>query len=184
MNREEWLLECSKHIKSKVFKGYTVPEFKVSVGFPKGNVRKVIGQAWCSKASSDGIHQVFISPTIDDPVRALDIFVHELCHVVAGIKAGHKGKFKTVARAVGLDGKLTATVAGKELTMRLNAVITAVGKYPHAALNLNDSPVKKQGTRLIKLECECGYTVRTSRKWIEELGCPTCPCGTLMRESD
>lgn len=182
MNREEWFLKCSKYIISDVFKAHKVPEFKVSVGFPKGNVRKVIGQAWCNKAASDGIHQVFISPTIDEATRALDIFVHELCHLVAGIEAGHGTAFKRVARSVGLEGKLTETTASEALMKRLNVVIEKVGKYPHSALNLKDSPIKKQGTRLIKCECPCGYTVRVTRKWIDELGTPFCPCGGQMLE--
>jgi hypothetical protein len=30
---------------------------------------------------------------------------------------------------------------------------------------------------MVKCECgDCGYTVRTSRKWLEESGAPICPC--------
>lgn len=35
---------------------------------------------------------------------------------------------------------------------------------------------KKQKTRMLKCECaECGYTVRTARKWLEQAGAPLCP---------
>lgn len=40
--------------------------------------------------------------------------------------------------------------------------------------------VAKQSTRMLKVECgSCGYTLRTTAKWLE-VGTPTCPCGTLM----
>jgi hypothetical protein len=39
---------------------------------------------------------------------------------------------------------------------------------------------RKQGTRLIKVECEmCGYVVRTTNKWLR-VGRPTCCCGGKM----
>ena len=31
---------------------------------------------------------------------------------------------------------------------------------------------------MLKAECDsCGMVVRTTRKWIEEVGLPTCACG-------
>jgi hypothetical protein len=37
--------------------------------------------------------------------------------------------------------------------------------------------MKKQSTRMLKLECdECGYVVRTTQKWIN-VGVPVCHCG-------
>jgi hypothetical protein len=41
-----------------------------------------------------------------------------------------------------------------------------------------------RGTRLIKVACpQCGYTVRTTRQWIET-GLPVCgPCETPMEEA-
>ena len=43
--------------------------------------------------------------------------------------------------------------------------------------------LKKQTTRLKKLKCsECGYTVRTTAKWIETLGAPLCPCSLKIME--
>ena len=35
---------------------------------------------------------------------------------------------------------------------------------------------KKQSSRLLKAECEsCGYTVRVTRKWVDQVGAPHCP---------
>jgi hypothetical protein len=77
---------------------------------------------------------------------------------------------------------MTATHPGAELAERLNALCVKVGPYPHASLDR--SQVKKQSTRLIKALCpECGYTIRTTAKWIEN-GLPTCPCGTEMELSE
>lgn len=46
---------------------------------------------------------------------------------------------------------------------------------------LEPPPVpKKQSTRMLKVICPgCGYTVRTTQKWID-IGLPTCPCGEEM----
>ncbi len=34
-------------------------------------------------------------------------------------------------------------------------------------------------TRMVKAICgECAYTVRTTRRWLEELGPPLCPCNS------
>lgn len=46
------------------------------------------------------------------------------------------------------------------------------------------SPVhRKQGTRLQRVECpSCGYLARITRYWLE-IGAPSCPCGSEMREA-
>jgi hypothetical protein len=69
---------------------------------------------------------------------------------------------------------MQSTRPGKELTVRLNALVQKLGDYPHACLNAQQ--IRKQGTRLLKAEClSCGYTVRITKKWIEEVGLPVCP---------
>jgi hypothetical protein len=43
-------------------------------------------------------------------------------------------------------------------------------------LDITKLKTKKQSTRMVKCECpDCGYIVRTTRKWLEE-GAPICPC--------
>jgi hypothetical protein len=79
---------------------------------------------------------------------------------------------------------MTATSAGADLEERLNDLIQKHGPYPHATLDQTLSGKKKQSTRMLKLECPaCGYTVRTTAKWIEA-GLPTCPCGEEMQPED
>jgi hypothetical protein len=124
---------------------------------------------------------VFISPTLADAVEVLATLVHELAHCAVGVEHKHKGPFRKCAKAVGLEGKMTATTAGDELASQLTALSDRVGVYPHAAL-IHSSESKPQSTRMLKIECpECGYTVRTTAKWIE-VGLPTCPCGGEMEQ--
>jgi hypothetical protein len=182
VTRESWLNAGVAELKSLFAPHAEVPPCKVSVGFPGGgSARKRIGEAWHPKAAADGVSQVFISPTLIDPVRCLDVLAHELIHVVHP-DAGHKAPFKRLALAIGLTGKMTATVAGPELEPKLQAIAATLGEYPHAQLNLSSK--KKQGTRLIKASCPgCTYVVRITQKWLTEAGAPYCPM-PLCREED
>ena len=151
---------------------------RVSCGFPGGgSARKRIGECW-STASADGVSQVFVSPILADPVDVLATLAHELVHAFDDCKSGHKGAFTRIARAVGLTGKMTATVAGPELAETLKAIAADLGDYPHKAIKLG--AIKVQSTRMRKVLCEVdGYTLRTTTKWLE-FGLPTCPCGAEM----
>lgn len=181
MNREAWLIKASEKLGVLLEEvGQTAPEVRVSVGFPKGRGGKkfkAIGQCWSGACAGDGLAQVFIHPELADAVRVLDVLLHEIIHATVGTECGHKGAFKQVALAVGLTGKMTATEAGEDLKPRLEAIAQELGEYPHSALNSEAGGGKKQGTRLIKCECdECGYVVRTTAKWLEALGPVFCPC--------
>ena len=88
---------------------------------------------------------------------------------------------RRMALAIGLTGKMTATVAGSDLLITLKKIFNTLGDYPHAAMNLADR--KKQTTRMIKLECvQCGFIARASRSAIEKAGLPTCGCGGYMHD--
>jgi len=159
------------------------PKVHVSCGFPSVRAlsarNRAIGECWQRNASSDGNNHIFVSPTIasSDPVRVLDTLVHELVHAAVNIP-GHRGAFKQTAVALGLEGKMTATRAGDELKKALTAVVRELGPYPHATLDPLKRPTKKQTTRMLKLACiKDGYTVRTTQKWLEDMGAPICPCG-------
>lgn len=191
VNREQWLWVMRHTLTDRLFKpaGIKVPEkIRLSVGFPKGSRGKgatAIGQCWSSEASADGTFEIFIHPEIVDPIRAGDIIVHEIVHTVAGIPAKHGKAFREIALAVGLTGKMTATVAGDALRKSLEEWAKEIGPYPHAALTPLEGlgGTKTQGTRMLKLTCpSCAYAVRTSQKWID-VGYPVCPCGeTLIPE--
>jgi len=182
MNREQWLTKAKDSLlRSFEASGYgDYPrQIRVSCGWPSSGGGKAnnrtIGQAWSAECSEGGVSEIFISPVLADPIRVLDVLVHELCHVVVGLEHGHKGAFKQCARAMGLEGKMTATHAGAELVQELTVLSESLGEYPHDAL-APAVKVKKQGTRLRKAECsECGYTVRVTAKWLD-IGAPICPC--------
>jgi len=186
MNREAWLKRAAKLLTPMLEAAGTVPPLNIrySCGWPsvrKGGVR--IGECWTSTASKDGHFEIFISPSIDEPIRVLDILLHEMIHAAVGLDCGHKGEFKRVAKAVGLEGKMTATIAGENLKQQLIEICRGLGDYPHAELVEGQrSGPKKQKARLLKVVCpDCEYAVRTTHKWIE-VGLPTCCCGTSMME--
>jgi hypothetical protein len=182
MTREEWLVAATNLLRTDFNQVETeIPEkIRVTCGWPSksGRAKKspVVGEAWPAQCSEDGYAEIFISPTTTG-IEVLAILVHELVHT-ATPGDGHRGKFPSTAKALGLVGKMTATAAGPELTERLQAITTELGEYPHAKL----TPIEKkvQGTRMLKLLCpDCGYLARTSQKWINT-GTPICACGTQM----
>lgn len=178
--REAWLQAAIVHL-APIFRdaGHPLPDrlIKVACSWPGGgSARKRIGECWPSKASAAGATEIFISPLIADPVAALDILTHELCHAVDDCASGHRAAFVRTARAVGLEGKPTATIAGPNLRRALTAISVTLGDYPHATLSLAGR--KKQSTRMLKVTCsDCDGVFRTTQKWIDEadhLSCPFC----------
>jgi hypothetical protein len=184
--REEWLVALVEELRTLIEDsgiGLEVPAVKVSCSWPSKSIRKRIGECWHSTASEDGSRHIFVSPLLDEDTRVADVTLHELGHACLPDGTGHKAPFKKFMKAVGLEGKATATVAGEELTKRLNGICKALGEYPHKALSLQDAQGKKQTTRLVKLECPgCGYILRSTAKWIET-GLPTCVCGEEFKEA-
>jgi hypothetical protein len=162
------------------------PEFRVSLGFPKHTRGgKAIAVCFNRASSTDGVNEIFINPEIDEPIQILESCVHELIHAVDDCVSGHKGFFARVAREVGLEGPLTATVAGNNLAKRLNDFAELLGAFPHHKMVATH---KKDGTRQLKVECsECGFLFRTSRKQVSRIrhdaACPCCDTrGTLQEE--
>lgn len=151
---------------------------RVACGWPLGK-RTALGQAWSRTASRAGRAEVFISPIEESAVEVLGTLVHELVHV-ATPGSGHGPTFKRLALRVGLEGKMRSAGPGAELRTKLVEMARDLGPYPHAMLRPGDGE-KKQGTRMLKVECpSCGYTVRTTAKWLA-VGVPRCPCGTKMK---
>lgn len=183
MTREEWLnaaaIPLSVWIKELQ---YTYPiNVRVACGFPsRGGMSKkkrCIGECWDQECSGDKTWEIFVSPTLEKTEDVLSTLLHEMIHATVGITCGHKGEFKTLAKALGFNGPMTQTPPGEELTKRLHALAETLPAYPHARLEGRaSSGPPKQGTRMIKLECACGYVVRAAQKWIDQ-GVPTCSCG-------
>ena len=177
--REQWLQEAIAEMRPW-FKalGHPLPrKVRVAVGFTSKGARSTrIGECWSKDASKDGTFEIFIVPSQDAPIRVLDILAHELCHAAVGLADGHGKLFGKVARGIGLEGKLTSTVGGKEFQKACRPILKKIGKMPHAALEGGQSSgPPKQSTRLIKAQCEaCDYTIRVTAKWIE-VSPPCCP---------
>lgn len=180
MTREQWLMDAVEIFRPWfVEHDKPIPEkVRVSVGYAK-RAGKAIGFCYRANASDDEVNQIFISPELHDPVKVLATLVHELVHAADNNASGHRGEFARVAKALGLTGKMTATVPGEELTASLEEVVAKLGEYEHGKLNPLGA-IKKQTTRMIKLEALCcGYVARTTRKWLD-VGVPSCPCGNEM----
>lgn len=184
--REAWLIAAIHRLGRLFPEGTTVPEVWVSIGFPGGGSAKTrIGECWNGVASSDGQGHIFVSPIVNGATEILAVLAHEIIHAInhANDESGHGKCFSALAKPLGLTGKMTATVAGPELVEKLQAIAEELGDFPSGNLSLTVTK-KKQTTRMIKLECDCcGYTVRTTQKWIDE-GLPSCPRGTMMVTSE
>jgi hypothetical protein len=179
LNREDWLTKAVIPLTDLINESTDLTlnrDVRVSCGWPGGkSVNKIIGQCWPTHLGK-GTAQLFISPLLVKPVQVLETLLHELIHAADDCEHGHRGPFVKACKAVGLEGKPTATVAGKELRARLAIIAEDLGAYPHNGINPKDK-VKTQSTRMIKLECpECEYVLRTTRKWIE-VALPVCENG-------
>ena len=117
-----------------------------------------------------------MTPAIEDDLQVMAVLAHELVHQVVGTDKKHRGDFIRVAKAIGLQKPWRSTTATPELETRLKVIAEKLGKYPHYAILTSEH--KQQGVPLIKIACpECGYTLRTTRMWIDRYSnLPTCPC--------
>ena len=96
----------------------------------------------------------------------LPTLAHELAHAYLPVNTGHKRPFAKLVAELGLVGKPTSTRAGESFNTDMQAIADVLGEYPHAALDTSN--IKKQGTRMIKIECdECGMITRTTAKWAD-----------------
>lgn len=189
--REEWLHALADRLAPLFDKeNYPLPRLRIACGFPNrrpnnGTKNQSIGQCWSSRSSADGTVELMVSPVLSSPMRVADVLAHELVHAAVGVECGHKGPFKKLARALGLEGKLTATIAGEAFKRSVQPLLDGIGPYPHATLDArgDSSGPKKQSTRMLKVQCPlCEYTVRLSRKWLDEAGAPLCPTHNIAME--
>jgi hypothetical protein len=164
--------------------GFPLPEnVRVSIGFPSGGTRgRAIGECWSAVASKDGHFEIFLRPSIETDARIADVLTHELVHAAVGLEAKHGKPFKRCATALGLEGKMTATVAGDGWRKWALPILEELGPMPGAPLTEMKKLGKKQTTRMLKCECsDCGFVFRTTRSHIgshpEGLRCPAPECG-------
>lgn len=165
--RQNWLRSIADNLAPEFDAlGVALPAFRVTCGFPSGGGTRlrsprVIGEIHDKANSADGHYEIFISPVNADSVTVAAVLAHELVHAAVGIPAGHGAEFGRVARAIGLQGKLTATTASPAFEAKIKRWVAIEGDYPHAALDVSGKT--KQTTRLRKLSCpKCGAVARAS----------------------
>jgi len=185
--REAWLTAAVELLRP-LFREQdaTIPKkVRASCGWPgAGSINKCVGECWNTNCSEGSYAEVFISPVLAEPLAVLDTLVHEIVHAVVGLEAKHGKVFGTLARAVGLVGKMPSSEAGEELQVKLLAMSKKLGSYPHSILRPGKRLKGKPNCRLLKAACpKCGYVVRVTRKWLDEAGAPICPtCGIAFEE--
>lgn len=201
--RESWLNEAVEHLTELYAKTsedgdpVRVPSLVVGVGFPLTGGRKSIGTCWPTKAASDGVSQVFVSPKLGegDEQTILGTLIHELAHAIDDCESGHRGRFVKLCDQMGLVGPWTATSVGEALAEILKPILQTLGAYPAGKLDIGLSKTKPQKNRQLKAECKqiidaadvaeyelfynrigetCGYKVRASKSTYE-IGIPECP---------
>jgi hypothetical protein len=173
--REQWLHAAADVMRTWFEdEDHQVPEkIRLSVGFAKGAKTNAIGWCYRNEAAEDGINQIFVSPSLTDPVEVLATELHELVHSATN-GHGHDKVFGKVARALGLTGKMTATVPGDELRKDLAELAEDLGVYPHGKLTHVATFKGKHNKYQTKLVCtQCAFEIPSvSRKKLEEFGYP------------
>lgn len=180
--REGWLLQLVERLRP-LYEGELPETVRISTGFSsKGARSKVIGECWHPKNADDKAPQIFIHPGQRDSLEVAAIVAHELIHACRP-DAKHGARFKAMAHALGLEGDMRSTKPGARFIETARPILDALGDYPHARLNAagTSSNGPKQTTRMLKVECaDCGYTVRTTQKWLD-VATPCCPvCDLAM----
>lgn len=178
MTREEWLQAAAALLRASFPEDQRPPEVRISVGLPAGGTRsKSIGECWPAEADEHGVPQIFLHPSLTDNIEILGVLAHELIHATLGSGKGHRAEFQALMKCLGLTGKPTATTPGSALTQTLRDITAHLGPFPHGQLRTTDGSEEKprtQTTYMLKLMCsQCGYTVRTTQKWIDQ-GLPLC----------
>lgn len=180
--REAWLLKLAELMQPAMIGAARLefPQYRVTCGFPsRGGLAKkkrVVGQCWSAKASSDRHAEIFVTPLEDNPEEVASTLAHELIHACLP-EAGHKAPFARAAKALGFKAPWTSTPETDEFWAWVRPLLAQMPAYPHGRLH-DMAPVaapKPQKGRLLKAECACGYTVRITRKWVVEAGPPHCP---------
>jgi hypothetical protein len=185
--REQWLCQIAELL-LPVFEKHGFdkhPVVRIGVGFPTTGARgKAIGQCHDARASRDHVHEIIISPKLDESEEVAGVLAHEFCHAYLQSSfpdenCGHGKKFKKLALGIGLTGPMRSTVPDEAFKRFLQPVLATIGDYPHGALG-KALPViiggpKPQPARLKKVCCRsCSYTMRVTQKWIDT-AIPKCP---------
>lgn len=176
--RERWLAAASKLIEKKVAElGFTPTNpIRVSLGVVDTRSRKAgktLATCYCSEASEGGYREIFVSPEMVETRMVLGALTHEIGHACLPPTAGHRAPFRKFCTAVGFKfEKAEHAHDGEAWWEWAQQIVKNLGQIPHKKLNV-ERPVgapKKQGTRLLKLECPCcGAKLRLARSTLEAI---------------
>ena len=181
MTREEWLTRAANTLLDEVIMPETEaprPPFRVSVGWPKGKRgNQALGVCHPRALSGDGVNEIYITPNVESPTKALAMLTHELIHALTDCQTGHKGEFAAIAHAVGFEAPLTTLNPSPSLIELCEFYANELGDYPHARLGDSPHRPKTDRNRQLKLECDaCGLILRGSQTAINSMPCPAnCP---------
>ena len=189
VDRESWLKRVVEIVEQDILNEHqaSMPEkWEISCGFA-GNA-KAIGVAFSNTACKDGeTYQIFISPILgnNDKVNLMQTILHEMLHCVATIEVGHKGEFKRLARAIGLEGRLTHTYVSdtNPLAELLLKCYNKVGvEYPHKEIIPEVKEKKERVKNFVNLVSEDNpeYVVKMKKSVFEAVGVPVDPYGKPM----
>ena len=184
LTREQWLNESASLILDDIIpstqaEGLPVPDYRISVAPLKASA---LAECHNKASSSNGHNEIFVAAHSEDSLSLLGALCHELIHAYDDCKSGHRNFFARTARRIGLEGKLTHTVAGLELAATLQSYIDLLGPIPHDKMNLKP---KSKGRNNNKIKCDaCGFQANLSAKWAELVHtgaeCPCCESHTLQ----
>jgi hypothetical protein len=186
--REAWLNYVAQRM-APLFEQLGTPlpaELRIAIGFTSsGRCSRNIGECWDNQCSEDRHFEIFIRPDLSEskdllPMQVAAILVHELGHAAVGVAARHGKEFRRVARGLGLVGQMAATTAGPEFEEALRPILEAAGPLPHgrlqAAMGASSHSNRRRKALLpanqVRVCSNCGYTVHTTRKWLDLAGAP------------
>lgn len=178
MTREEWLKRAVRTLRPLLRKAGIQMRPRWQVSMSLASSRKAIGQCWYEQASASGkTANIFICPTLADPVDVLSTLMHEMIHAALPFGTHHGPKFKKACDQIGLIGKPTHAYAGPELRAELARVAAFLGPFPHDAIKITGG---KKGSKGGYWPVFCSpaderYRVQISARALEEYGPPTCP---------
>lgn len=180
----QWLEEVKNRLCTTIFNEPTLAEkCHISYGFPSTRAFSgVLGEAW----QQNGKEAIFVNPSLfkqDKFFELCAVLIHELIHIKVGVPAKHGKIFKKAMVETGLEGKPKATYPSMALVEQLKRM--ELPSVPELNLTKAEKE-KKQTTRLILLECDCGRKVRMAKKTLEEgpIVCGNCNQEFVQKESE
>lgn len=179
MTREEWLKKAVRSMRPLLRKAGLTMRAKWQVSVSLASRRSAIGQCWYEMASASGkTANIFICPTVGDPVEVLGVLLHEMIHASLPHGVHHGPKFARACKQIGLEGKPTHATPGPALKAELARLAAFLGTYPHDAMVVTTGG--KKGTKggywpVYVSPADERYRVQISERALKEYGPPVCP---------